>query len=83
MGVVLNIHIVRRRSNNEVYAIRANSCGSQNIIIDNGDFIVRKNILFGLVVSTGNIPLITNYTPKLLLDELKKREAFSLHKCLA
>ncbi len=28
---------------------------------------LEKNILFGLVVSTGNIPLITNYTPKLLI----------------
>lgn len=41
MGVVVNVNIVRRGSNNQIYAIGANSMSSQNIIIEDDNFITR------------------------------------------
>ncbi len=41
MGIVLNIHIVRRGSNNQVYAMWTNSTGGQDVFLEEDDLIAR------------------------------------------
>jgi hypothetical protein len=42
VGIVLNIHIIRGRSDHKVNTILFHSLGGQNIVVDEGEILILK-----------------------------------------